>query len=36
MSDATNNESFGSGLIDINEVRKHIYYILDEIYIFFY
>ena len=33
MSHATNNRSFGLRLTDINEVRKHIDYMLDYIYI---
>ena len=33
---ATQNKSFGLGLTAINEVRKRIYFILDDIYIFFY
>ena len=36
MSNATNNKSFGLGLIDMNEVCKRIDYILDDIYILFY
>ena len=36
MSDATDNKSFGSGLTKMSEVRKRIYYILDDIFIFFY
>ena len=32
--DATHNESFGLGLTALNEVRKHIHYILDNIYIY--
>ena len=35
MSDATDNKSFGLGLTDINEVRKHIDYILDYVFVFF-
>ena len=33
MSDAANNKSFGSGLTAINEVRKRIYYMLDDIFV---
>ena len=36
MSDATNNKSFGFGLKSINEMLKRIYFILDNIFIFFY
>ena len=36
MSAATDNKSFGSGLTSINEVRKRIDYIADDIFIFFY
>ena len=36
MSDATNNKSFGLGLTDINEVRKRIDYIVEDIYFFIY
>ena len=32
----THNKSFGSRLKTINELRKHIYYILDNIFVFFY
>ena len=36
FSDASDNKSFGLRLTAINEVRKHIYYILDDIFVFFY
>ena len=36
MSDVTGNKSFGLVLTAINELRKRIYYILDDIYFFFY
>ena len=36
MWDATHNKSFGLGLTAINDVRKHIYYILDNIFVFLY
>ena len=36
MSDATNNNSFGLGLTAVNEVRKCIEYIIDDIFVFFY
>ena len=36
MSNATNNKAFGLGLTSINEVRKRIYYIVDERFVFFY
>ena len=36
MLDVTHNKPFGLGLKTINEVRKHIEYIGDDIYIFFY
>ena len=36
MSDATNNNSFGSVLTATNDVGKCIYYIIDGIYFFFY
>ena len=36
MIDATDNKSFGLGLTAINEVRKRIDYILDDIFVFFY
>ena len=36
MSDATNNKSFGLGLAAINEVQKRIYYVIDNIFVFFY
>ena len=35
MSDAAHNKSFGQGLTAINEVRKRIYNILDDIFVFF-
>ena len=35
MWDATHNKSFGSVLKAINEVRKRIYYVLDNIFVFF-
>ena len=35
MSDATHNKSFDSGLTPINEVRKRIDYIPNDIYIFY-
>ena len=34
MNNVTNNKSFGSGLTGINEVRKRIDYILDNIFFF--
>ena len=33
---ATDNKSFGSVLTAINEVRKHIYYKVANIFVFFY
>ena len=36
MSDTTNINSFDSGLTAIKEVRKCIYYIIDDIIVFFY
>ena len=36
MSDATNNKSFGLVLRASNEVCKRIYYIIDDIFVFFY
>ena len=36
MINATDNKSFGLGLRAINEVRKCIDYILDDIFVFFY
>ena len=36
MRDATHNNSFGLGSAYTNEVRKHIYYSLDDIFVFFY
>ena len=36
MSDATNNKSFGLGFTAMNEVRNNIYYIFDNIFVFFY
>ena len=36
MCDATHDKSFGLILTDINEVRNHIYYILDYIFVFLY
>ena len=36
MCDVTDNKSFGSGLTSIDKVRKCIYYILDDIFVFFY
>ena len=36
MSDATDNNSSGLGLMAINALRKFIEYILDNIFVFFY
>ena len=36
MLDVTHIKSFGLGIPAINEVRNRIYYILDDIYFYFY
>ena len=36
MSNGTDNKSFGSGLIAVNEVRKRMFYITYDIIVFFY
>ena len=36
MCDATNHESYGSGLTAVTEVRKRLVYMLDDIIVFFY
>ena len=36
VCDATLRESFGSGLTAVNEVHQRVFFILDDIYIFFY
>ena len=36
ITDANNNNSFGLGLAAINEVRKHMVHILDNLFVFFY
>ena len=36
MYDATNNTPYGSGLTYVNEVRKRIVYILDNVIVIFY
>ena len=36
MRDATDNKLFGSGLTGIDEVCKHIDYIIDDILVLFY
>ena len=35
MCDVTHHESFGLGLTAVNEIRKHIYFILDDRFFFF-
>ena len=35
MCNANHHNPFGSGLTDVNEVCKHIFYILDDIHIYF-